>query len=106
MTRCQGRADRKRSDDRRCQGQDGEGLEVGFANLGGGIPFTKQVEDGIVEVAEACNLERVIADNNFDGETAVDNARNFVTQEVDGVIELQIDAGLDSAVGQSSATCR
>ena len=81
-----------------CQGQDGEGLKVGFANLGGGIPFTQQVEDGIVEVAEACNLELVIADNNFDGQTAVDNARNFVTQQVDGVIEFQIDAGLESAV--------
>lgn len=81
-----------------CQGQDGSGLKVGFANLGGGIPFTQQVEEGIASVAEECNLELVIADNNFDGQTAIDNARNFVTQEVDGVIEFQIDAGLESAV--------
>lgn len=81
-----------------CQGQDGTGLKVGFANLGGGVPFTQQVEDGMVEVAEQCNLELVIADNNFDGQTAIDNARNFVTQEVDGVVEFQVDAGLESAV--------
>lgn len=81
-----------------CQGQDGSGLKVGFANLGGGIPFTQQVEEGIQDVADECNLELVIADNNFDGQTAIDNARNFVTQEVDGVIEFQIDAGLESAV--------
>lgn len=81
-----------------CQGQDGTGLKVGFANLGGGIPFTQQVEDGIVDVAAECNLELVIADNNFDGQTAIDNARNFVTQQVDGVIEFQVDAGLEGAV--------
>lgn len=81
-----------------CDGQDGTGLKVGFANLGGGIPFTQQVEDGMKSVAADCNLELVIADNNFDGQTAVDNARNFVTQQVDGVIEFQVDASLSGAV--------
>lgn len=81
-----------------CDGQDGSGLTVGFANLGGGIPFTQQVEDGILSVAADCNLEIVVADNNFDGQTAIDNARNFVTQGVDGVIEFQADAGLSDAV--------
>lgn len=81
-----------------CQGQDGTGLKVGYGDLTAGIPFVTQVLDNINEVADACNLEIVYADNNLDGETALENARTFVLQDVDGVIEFQIDAGIEAAL--------
>ena len=40
-----------------CQGQDGTGLKVGFANLGESVPFAVQVREGIEKVAKECNLE-------------------------------------------------
>ena len=51
-----------------------------------------------MEVAEACNVEVLYADNNLDGETALENARTFTLAEVDGVIQFQIDASIEGAL--------
>ena len=55
-----------------CQGQDGTGLKVGFANLGESVPFAVQVREGIEKVAKECNLEVVNADNALDPQIALD----------------------------------
>lgn len=81
-----------------CDGQDGTGLTVGYGDLTSGIPFVTQVADNIREVADACNLEILYADNNLDGETALENARTFALQVVDGAIEFQFDSGIEEAV--------
>lgn len=65
---------------------------IGFANLTQDVDFTRLVEQSIVEAAEAAgNIDLVIANNNLDGATALNNAENFVTQGVDAVIEFQTD---------------
>nr|ADI22932.1 ABC-type sugar transport system, periplasmic component [uncultured actinobacterium HF0500_35G12] len=81
-----------------CQGQDGSGLKVAYGDLATGIPFVTQVWENIQEVAAACNLEIVYADNNLDGETALENARTFTLQGVDGVIQFQIDQTIEGAL--------
>ncbi|WP_420611565.1 sugar ABC transporter substrate-binding protein [Candidatus Spongiisocius sp.] len=81
-----------------CQGYDGAGLTVGYGDLTAGIPFVTQVLDNLMEVAEACNVEVLYADNNLDGETALENARTFTLAEVDGVIQFQIDASIEGAL--------
>ena len=81
-----------------CDGQDGSGLKVAYGDLATGIPFVTQVWNNIQEVADACNLEIVYADNNLDGETALENARTFTLQGVDGVIQFQIDATIEGAL--------
>ena len=81
-----------------CQGQDGSGLKVAYGDLATGIPFVTQVWNNIQEVAAECNLEIVYADNNLDGETALENARTFTLQGVDGVIQFQIDATIEGAL--------
>ncbi|MXY77655.1 MAG: sugar ABC transporter substrate-binding protein, partial [Acidimicrobiia bacterium] len=81
-----------------CQGYDGTGLTVGYGDLTAGIPFVTQVLDNLMEVAEACNVEVLYADNNLDGETALENARTFTLAEVDGVIQFQIDASIEGAL--------
>ena len=66
--------------------------KIGFANLAQGIDFTKLVEQSMVDAAKKVgNVELVIANNNLDGATALNNAENFVTQSVDGVVEFQTD---------------
>lgn len=81
-----------------CEGQDGEGRTVGFANLGESVPFAVLVREGIESVADECNLNIVNADNELSGEVALDNARNFVAQGVDGVIEFQVIGDVSDAI--------
>lgn len=81
-----------------CQGQDGEGRKVGFGNLGESVPFAVLVREGIERVAEECNLEILNADNELDPQRALDNARTFVTQGAEGIIEFQVDAGIAEAI--------
>ncbi|MXZ69502.1 MAG: sugar ABC transporter substrate-binding protein [Acidimicrobiia bacterium] len=81
-----------------CQGYDGSGITIGYGDLTAGIPFVTQVLDNLMEVAEACNVEVLYADNNLDGETALENARTFTLAEVDGVIQFQIDASIEGAL--------
>lgn len=81
-----------------CQGQDGSGLKVGFANIGESVPFAVIVRQGIEAVAEACNLELVHADNALDPQQALSNARNFVSQDVDGVVEFQVHGDVADAL--------
>lgn len=81
-----------------CQGQDGDGLTVGFANIGESVPFAVLVREGIEEVASQCNLSLVTADNQLDPQQALSNARNFVSQGVDGVIEFQVHGDVSGAV--------
>ncbi len=66
--------------------------KIGFANLTEDIPFAVRVREGIEKATkEAGNVDLVVADNKLDGATALNNANNFVTQQVDGVIEFQTD---------------
>lgn len=81
-----------------CQGQDGEGRRVGFANLGESVPFAVLVREGIEQVAEECNIEILNADNELDAQKALDNARTFVTQGADALVEFQVDAGISEAI--------
>ena len=69
-----------------------DNYKIGFANLTTGVDFITAVESGMVSAAnEAGNIELVIANNNLDGATALNNAENFVAQGVDGVVEFQTD---------------
>lgn len=84
--------------DERCEGQDGEGRTVGFGNLGEAVPFAVLVREGIEEVGSECNLNIVNADNELDPQAALDNARNFVAQGVDGVIQFNVHGDISEAV--------
>ena len=73
--------------------------KIGFANLTETVDFTKLVEQSIVSAAKkAGNIDLVLADNNLDGATALNNAENFVTQGVDGVVEFQTDANFGNVI--------
>jgi ribose transport system substrate-binding protein len=66
--------------------------KIGFANLTEDVVFTKLVRESIErKVKELGNIDLVLADNKLDGATALANAENFITQNVNGVVEFQTD---------------
>ena len=70
----------------------GKRYKIGFANLTEDIPFAVRVREGIEKAAkDAGNVDLVTANNKLDGATALANADNFITQNVDAVIEFQTD---------------
>ena len=72
--------------------KSGKRYKIGFANLTEDIPFAVRVREGIEKAAkDAGNVDLVTANNKLDGATALANADNFLTQNVDGVIEFQTD---------------
>lgn len=72
--------------------------KIGFANLAEGIDFTTLVEKSIVDNAKSAGVDLVLANNNLDGATALNNAQNFVTQGVDGVVEFQTDEAFGNVI--------
>lgn len=65
---------------------------IGFANLSEEVPFAVDVRRGLEEaVAEAGNIDLIVADNELDGEVALHVAERLVAKEVDLAIEYQID---------------
>jgi ribose transport system substrate-binding protein len=63
----------------------------GFGGLSKGLPFASEVAASIQKAGRLADIEIILLDNGYDGETALKNAAEFVRQEVDLVIEYQID---------------
>ena len=65
---------------------------IGFANLSEGQDFTVAVRQSIEKAANALsNIELLLANNDTDPETAMDNAKRMIEGKVDLVIEYQQD---------------
>jgi ribose transport system substrate-binding protein len=76
----------------------GDGLKLGFIALGDQVPFSKLVTDGMREAAEKAGAELVVCDSRLDGQVALDCARNFKTQGVEGYLNFQVDQALSEAI--------
>jgi ribose transport system substrate-binding protein len=63
----------------------------GFGGLSKRLAFASEVAASIQEAGRLADIEILLLDNGYDGETALRNAAEFVRQEVDLVIEYQID---------------
>ncbi len=70
----------------------GEGLTIGFTQLGLGVPFTEALQRGMEAAAETSGANLVTCDSKFDAAAALDCARQFRTQNVDGLVTFQADA--------------
>jgi len=65
---------------------------IAFANLSETEVFTAEVRRSIEDAARAAgNVELLLADNNYDGETALRNVEHFIAQGADLVVEYQIN---------------
>ena len=73
--------------------------KVGFANIAEDFPFAVRVREGIERAAkQAGNVDLVTMNNRMDGQTALNNADNFLVQGVQGVIEFQTDEQFGQAI--------
>lgn len=69
---------------------EGGDIKVGYISLGESVPFVKLVSDGIREQAEAAGVDLVFCDSEVDAATALECARQFAVEEVDGVLNFQV----------------
>ena len=73
--------------------------KIGFANIAEDFPFAVRVREGIERAAkQEGNVDLVIMNNRMDGQTALNNADNFLVQGVQGVIEFQTDEQFGRAI--------
>lgn len=70
----------------------GEGLTIGFTQLGLGVPFTEALQRGMEAGAAVAGVKLITCDSKFDAAAALDCARQFRTQNVDGLVTFQADA--------------
>jgi ribose transport system substrate-binding protein len=69
----------------------GDGYKVGYISLGDSIPFVKLVSDDIKKQAEIAGVQLLFCDSEIDAAKALECARNFNTQGVNGIINFQLD---------------
>jgi DeoR/GlpR family transcriptional regulator of sugar metabolism/ABC-type sugar transport system substrate-binding protein len=68
----------------------GRTARIGFANLSHGVDFANKVMVGIQQAARQVDgLELLIADNQTNPETAVRNAKEFISQDIDLLVEYE-----------------
>lgn len=70
----------------------GEGLTIGFTQLGLGVPFTEALQKGMEEAAKTAGVDLITCDSKFDAAEALNCARQFRTRNVDGLVTFQADA--------------
>ncbi|WP_323765798.1 sugar ABC transporter substrate-binding protein [Marinovum sp.] len=70
----------------------GEGLTIGFTQLGLGVPFTEALQSGLEEAAAVAGVELITCDSKFNAAEALNCARQFRTRDVDGLVTFQADA--------------
>lgn len=78
----------------------GEGLTIGFTQLSLSIAFTTSLQKGMEDAAEVAGLDLITCDSKFDTAAALDCARQFKTQGVDGLVTFQADAAGAASICQ------
>jgi ribose transport system substrate-binding protein len=66
-------------------------MRFGFAGQSAEMPFSEAVTSSLRAAAAASGVELMVRDNRYDADTAVKNAREFVKEGVDLVVEFQIE---------------
>lgn len=69
----------------------GAGLKIGYISLGDALPFVKIVSDSIKAAADEAGAELLFCDSQLDPAKALDCARTFKTQGVQGILNFQLD---------------
>lgn len=76
----------------------GAGMKLGYISLSEAVPFIKLVSDSIKKQAEAAGAKLVFCDSQGDAAKALDCAKNFRTQGVQGYLNFQQDAKAAAAI--------
>ena len=67
----------------------GKGLKIGYISLGESIPFVRLVSNSIKRQARIAGARLIFCDSQIDAAKAIDCAKNFKTQRVDGILNFQ-----------------
>ncbi|OUM45569.1 sugar ABC transporter substrate-binding protein [Arthrobacter sedimenti] len=81
----------------------GEGLTIGFTQLTLAAPFPTALQGGMEEAAETAGVDLITCDSKFDTAAALDCARQFKTQNVDGLVTFQADAAAAGSICSEGA---
>lgn len=73
-------------------------FKVAYASLCEDNDFGISSKDSFVKEAEAMGWELVVLNNNYDGATAIQNMDTVLTQECDGFVNFQVDAGVAQTI--------
>lgn len=76
-------------------------IRFGFAKQSAEMPFSEAVTSSLQDAAAASGVELMIRDNRYDAETAIRNAKEFVSEAVDLVIEFQIEEGIAPVIAHA-----
>lgn len=76
----------------------GKGLKIGLIALDESVPFSKLVSDSVRKEAAAAGATLVFCDSKGDGATALQCARTFKTEGVQGYLNFQSDAQVANAI--------
>jgi ribose transport system substrate-binding protein len=76
----------------------GAGLKLGYISLSEAVPFIKLVSDSVKKQAAAAGAELVFCDSQGDAAKALDCARTFKVQGVQGYLNFQQDAKAAAAI--------
>lgn len=76
----------------------GEGKKIGLIELGSSVPFSNLVTKSVEKAAKEAGAELVACDSELEGQPALDCAKSFATQGVEGYLNFQSDAELSEAI--------
>ena len=73
-------------------------LKIGWCSLCEDNDFGISSRESFEREAEKMGWETVVLNNNYDGQTAIENMDTLITMQVDGIINFQVDAGVAEVV--------
>ena len=74
-------------------------FRLGYASQSNLLPFTGIVTDSLLSAASVADIDLVVLNNQFSPRLALENAKQFVAEKVDLVIDSQINLNVASQIG-------
>jgi ribose transport system substrate-binding protein len=76
----------------------GKGLKLGYISLGESVPFVRLVSNGIKQQAKVAGAQLVFCDSAIDAKKALDCAKTFKTQGVQGYLNFDVFQNASAAI--------
>ncbi len=76
-------------------------FRLGYASQSNLLPFTGIVTDSLLSAASRADIDLLVLNNQFSPRVALENARRFVEEKVDLVIDSQINVNIASQIGST-----
>ena len=74
-------------------------FRLGYASQSNLLPFTGIVTESLLSAASRAEIDLVVLNNQFSPRVALENAKRFVEEKVDLVIDSQINVNIASQIG-------